>query len=127
MSAANDQPFEPPSPAHSGPDSEENVLESPSLVTSALDSLRMTIDRTEHLLQDARSSRSNWAAIPTAGKYGRSLSSRERRELDQAVDSFWADFKSKAEQEFERLEAEDPPPSDDVYPYAPEVLVTDAS
>jgi hypothetical protein len=97
-------------------------------VPTALDLLLDTLDECRHLLQDSRSSRSQ-TSPSLALEYGKKLSARERKELDQAVDRYRADLKIEIPKELDRIHEQNKlreqnkvksGEGDALYPFSPE-------
>jgi hypothetical protein len=88
---------------------------------AAFDLLLDTLDECRHLLQDSRSPRSQ-TSPSLALEYGKKLSARERKVLDQAVDQFRADLESELARELDGILELSKQKSDStiLYPLSPE-------
>jgi len=89
---------------------------------TALEMLLVAIDQCRHMLAAPRPA-AGWGNSSALAKPGNELPARQLRELDRAIEAFWADVDSRIGQEIAKLAA-DEDKNDEIYPIATELLAT---
>jgi hypothetical protein len=90
---------------------------------TALEMLLVAIDQCRHLLAAPRAA-AGWGGSAAVTKLSNEMPARQQKELDRAIEAFWADVESRIGQEIAKLSSADDDQDDDFYPLAIELLAT---
>ena len=105
-------------------ESQFDVSELQSLtLPTALEMLLVAIDQCRYLLSAPRAA-AGWGGSSAAAKLSNELPARQQRELDRAIEAFWADVEGRIGKEIAKLSSADEDQDDDIYPMATELLAT---